>query len=898
MTKKTITDDAPSRPSTETKTDEGDTSTPLTEAEGVDSNHAQEMPSTHSHEDEDDDNAPTTTVLCVSAMSTTGTSTSSSSSTPYKPFFPYQVKDELLKLQVRMAEREAAWQFECDTYHNNTQSQSSRKCKSPKRSKNKKDNKSKKSPNEEEGESSVSSSSNTINTKLYPYHSDFSVLEQQVEEEQHQFERTGCLLPCRTTDLTALFVPLCSFIDPQSQSSNKSATASPSCGGCVVDDWWCDLDPWTFDLLDADGDLTFDEENVGRLLIDDFTSANLFHNNKDTAGVAEDANQEVTGKAKSEAMLNLIRHATSYLQRDFRLAAAVVLGIASQQYCRDVEYLRTLIAVVSTSPTDGFPSHCRYGNCSEEFLEEQADPEEGWHFRAEGEAIGVIVNNAVAQDAGENDDDEDDDDAEFEDTEEDDNEESPTPLYLNHSCHDVHTLYTKTIDLCITHGIPVITKDHATLLAAWVVHELEVLCSTDTEEAIFIHNPQAFSSKTTQQHYYEKSLLLGNGNGKEDKKNNTEDYQKAMLKHHMNQRREYVPLEFKSLLIEKVVVGLGKHAALDRMRYQHLAASLSDETLSKDKDKDVHDNDVLLQLQQYYESWTNSVCALVAIGESLLRRLPPTLDLSDELAGYMIQAFMYAFLAHPSSIDDDEEEANEDGDGEMIVVEEVMCDNMVQLDVNVNNNHKKLPIQNKIEGHDDDSKASSSGDSSSSSSMPHLTLQEQYQQACLDKGSVLCPTRYADAIDHATEWNQTHIKQFECSYEYDDVDTVDVNVTATGTSTSEGGDSKKTSTAKVTVSFAPPDDVQRLVRALFVRQDVDMECTGGLGYGTWLVLCHLPISPLDPMVIRLDANVIPPEDDDDDSDSDDDSDDDDSDDDSEDNVAAYYDEVRTVLYFE
>jgi hypothetical protein len=160
----------------------------------------------------------------------------------------------------------------------------------------------------------------------------------------------------------------------------------------------------------------------------------------------------------------------------------------------------------------------------------------------------------------------------------------------------------------------------------------------------------------------------------------------------------------------------------------------------------------------------------------------------------------------------------------------------------------------------DDDSPSSSGNSSSI----HLTLQEHvYNKECLDKGLVLCPTRYADAIDHATEWNHTHKEKNDCLY-------ATVDATATG---SEGV--KKTSTT-VTVSFAPPDDVQCSGRALIMRQYVNMECTSGLGYGTWLVLCHLPISPLDPMVILLDANVIPPNKENDSNEEEDESDDDSS----------------------
>lgn len=60
-------------------------------------------------------------------------------------------------------------------------------------------------------------------------------------------------------------------------------------------------------------------------------------------------------------LLQLIRHATSDIQRDFRLAAASVLCMASLQCCTDdIDYLRHFIAVISTSD---FPAIC-YGECS------------------------------------------------------------------------------------------------------------------------------------------------------------------------------------------------------------------------------------------------------------------------------------------------------------------------------------------------------------------------------------------------------------------------------------------------------------------------------------------------------------------------------------------------------
>jgi len=597
-------------------------------------------------------------------------------------FFHYVVKEEMKNLQQMMKLREAQWKHECAIY------------------------------------GSQSDAYDKDSPSLYPYHPDFEILKQQ-EDEADQLERTGTLFPCRTTDLTVLFIPF-TFVPRKD---------------VVLDEWWTGMDLWSV----YESDLVTDFEQ-GLVKIKCLSSSNTTWMNRTSE--ASDISEE-----KKKAMLNLIRHASSYLQRDFRLAAAVVMGIASMHLCDDVDYLRQLICVISTPIEDGYPSHCRNGNCAEEFMEEQAEPEDGWHFRAHGNVM--IPNNTEDEDENE---------------ENINGEENPTPLHLNHSCHDVFSLYAKSMEIVISHGISFMSEEHALVFSAWALLELEVLCSLESEEAGFIHNPHAFTSKASQKHYMSGVQKVEG-----------EEFRKALLKFHMNQKRELAPIEFKSLVLEQIVVGLGMHAAFDRIKFQHyVRTGAGNQT----------------ELRKLFLSWSNCVRALVSIGEALLRRLPPVLDLSDELTGFMMQGFLLAFVVQQTEDDQSTQEEEE--------------------------------------------------------TSTEMNLKEQYERACKHKYSAICPTRYSNAIDHADELELQRRKFSECARGF---------------------------------SFAPPDDVQFVVRSLFIRHQVDKDYCGGVGYGTWLALCRLRTTPLDPLLFLLNANV------------DFEDDDSDSDEEDEESEVAYHDEV-------
>ena len=131
-------------------------------------------------------------------------------------------------------------------------------------------------------------------------------------------------LPCSDSDIAELLIP-----DPFVHRDNIDVKSWHSSEN---------IKQWTFD---------YDETNLSNILSHTTLSGwnhyngPLDHTDKDN-------------------LLQLIRHATSDIQRDFRLAAASILCIAVLRCCNDdVEYLRNLIGVIST---DDFPALC-YGHC-------------------------------------------------------------------------------------------------------------------------------------------------------------------------------------------------------------------------------------------------------------------------------------------------------------------------------------------------------------------------------------------------------------------------------------------------------------------------------------------------------------------------------------------------------
>lgn len=116
--------------------------------------------------------------------------------------------------------------------------------------------------------------------------------------------------------------------------------------------------------------------------------------------------------------------------------------------------------------------------------------------------------------------------------------------------------------------------------------------------------------------------------------------QRAILKQTLQSTKDTLPPKFKSMLVRAVIIGIGKHAVLDRIR---MAATESTTTSNT-----------------YYQSWIQCIRSLLNIAENCLRRLPSQ-EISETLVSHLIRSFCEAFappnIHEPDDDDDDDEEA-------------------------------------------------------------------------------------------------------------------------------------------------------------------------------------------------------------------------------------------------
>jgi hypothetical protein len=172
---------------------------------------------------------------------------------------------------------------------------------------------------------------------------------------------TDEFLPCNDDDIIQYLIPTPPF---HRHCSTCASTRAATINGTGTDEndlkidyrrvWYLQhannpeynyIQKWTLD---------YDEPNLYKKIYTSMRDLNSKRSNRmQYAGPLSNQDKDV--------LLKLIRHATSDIQRDFRLAAASILCMASLQCCsHDIDCLRQLIAVIST---DDFPSLC-YGECS------------------------------------------------------------------------------------------------------------------------------------------------------------------------------------------------------------------------------------------------------------------------------------------------------------------------------------------------------------------------------------------------------------------------------------------------------------------------------------------------------------------------------------------------------
>lgn len=268
----------------------------------------------------------------------------------------------------------------------------------------------------------------------------------------------------------------------------------------------------------------------------------------------------------------------------------------------------------------------------------------------------------------------------------------------------MYTLYVTSIEILITHGIDHFTMAHAKVLCAWVLSELYQVSASEID-AFFCASEE------------KKSILT---------------HQKILLKQTLYSSKDSLPPTFKSMLVKSVIVGIGKHVIMDKMRM-----SSPDSTLDKDVARD---------------SWINCIRALVNIAESCLGRLP-LLDTSNTICAHLVRAFVESFA--PSETLEPTEDTKTDPPG-------------------------------------------------SACNRPW-------------RCNLLNPNRYADTVLKASD---------EC-YDLEN---------------------------RTSGILTPPTDVQDVVRALFLRYDVNIPVSK-YGYGDWLSICQIPVTPYDLLLYDHQCNV-------------------------------------------
>lgn len=102
--------------------------------------------------------------------------------------------------------------------------------------------------------------------------------------------------------------------------------------------------------------------------------------------------------------------------------------------------------------------------------------------------------------------------------------------------------------------------------------------------------------------------------------------------------------------------------------------------------------------------------------------------------------------------------------------------------------------------------------------------------------SLIEPKRYSDMIVGASQLQQRRYKDAQTFLEGCDMEKIETNPLVGPIFLSD-----------------PPQDVLNVVRGLFLRQIVDVS-SSGCGYGDFHVLCHLHITPFDPLLYEHSAN--------------------------------------------
>lgn len=358
-------------------------------------------------------------------------------------------------------------------------------------------------------------------------------------------------------------------------------------------------------------------------------------------------------------LLKVLKHSMSDLQRDFKLARAVLLLLADWKLC-DVgegedhlkeevdecseKFAGAIISAVSTSNTtttrenvqpEGIACLRRlfaiisseYISC-DGFCHERYIGNGGVVVPSDGD-IGLTGIGAALEE-------EENDDEDFELGDDSSNEESDEDVWQqedldfvqddsmpdapSHYCSDWWE-FLGSITTLLCHGISYVTRRHANVLCAVVIRELDCPFedANDTDEGK-CNNKERYKKYLKQNIYFQNNIATPI--------RPTEATERNMASENEGQR---IHID----LILAILNALRQHATLDRKRL----GELLDSNVKHNKD----DGDVSERIAKTLSSFNICVDAIVDIGERILIRLPPNRQ-SSMVGGMIVRGLVEAYV--------------------------------------------------------------------------------------------------------------------------------------------------------------------------------------------------------------------------------------------------------------
>mmetsp|Transcript_25824 Transcript_25824/g.54579 ORF Transcript_25824/g.54579 Transcript_25824/m.54579 type:complete len:1046 (+) Transcript_25824:34-3171(+) len=281
-------------------------------------------------------------------------------------------------------------------------------------------------------------------------------------------------------------------------------------------------------------------------------------------------------------LLKVLKHSLSDLQREFRLARAVVLLIADWRLCSigetmqdtvdedgGIECLRRLLTVISSEYVESCGGYCHE-----------------WY----------ISNGGVS-----------DHEDEFEDALED----SAVLDKPNHYCSDWWE-FLGSVSTLLAYGITYMTRQHANVICAFVATEINRASSAASPTDGTDSNGEVRSGKA----YLKQNLYFLNNADSDG-----------------GLPQDGAGCQIRTNLLLTILSALRQHAASDRMRLVKLL----------EKDQEQCDGDVSIQISKSLNSFQACVEIMIDIGERCLLRLPTNIQ-SRSICGMIVRGLVESYV--------------------------------------------------------------------------------------------------------------------------------------------------------------------------------------------------------------------------------------------------------------